>query len=56
MNKKVEDRVYFIHDNYGKFDFFIKGILPINSEEETEKIKCIDYYLPTCDYWGRREE
>ena len=52
MNKKVEDRVYFIHgkSNVKSADFLIKGIRSINSEEEAEKIARIDYYMPECDY------
>lgn len=52
MNKKVEDKVYFVHGGaMGKAaDFFIKGIPPINSEEEAEKVERIDYYMPDCGY------
>ena len=53
MNKKVEDKVYFVHrGSIGGMaaDFFIKGISPINSEEDAEKIEFIDYYMPDCEY------
>lgn len=51
--ESMEERVYFIHKAAGfglAADFFIKGISPINSEEEAEKIASIDYYMPDCAY------
>ena len=52
MDKKVEDRVYFVHEGaIGKSaDFFIRGISPINTEEEAIQVAEIDYYLPDCEY------
>ena len=73
MDKKVEDRVYFVHEGTigiplrnvhvrGKVyfvrvgaiamssDFFIRGISPINTEEEARQVTEIDYYLPDCEY------
>ena len=52
MGNEMEERVYFTHGGrIGKAaDFFIRGISPINTEEEAIQVAEIDYYLPDCEY------
>ena len=49
---EMEDKVYFTHGGgIGEAaDFFIRGISPINTEEEARQITEIDYYMPDCEY------
>lgn len=53
-DESMKERVYFTHKggpkNSSAADFFIKGISPINSEKEAERIAHTDYYIPDCTH------